>query len=148
MEENQEVVKKKIPFYKRKILMIPLVTVLVMAMVFAAPLIAYFHQTQVDLTVNEARSSADLPVSLTFNSGETVTSDKTIHNNANVQLCAVLSWEEVNNTNNVTYTDNLPISVTLAPGADTIVTTSFTADEVTEAGSVSGLVNYNKIVCV
>jgi hypothetical protein len=113
----------------------------------SATVVAYFHTVQVDLTVGEARSSADLPVTLTIGSGETMTTDKVIHNSANVQLCAELSWNETANANGVTYTNNLPIKVILPAGVDTTTTVSFTANEVTEAGTVTGNINYLKVIC-
>jgi len=141
--ENENGIPTK-PFYKRKALVIPLVALMSIGLIFA--LVPYFHQTQVDLTVNEARSSADLPASFSFVSGETQDLNRTIHNAANVDLCAELSWSEVNNTG-VTYTTNLPKTVTLLASSETIVTVSFTADQTTEIGSVSGNIQYSKIAC-
>jgi len=133
------------PIYKRKILVIPVIALMCMAFAYAA--VNYFHSIQVDMTVNEARSSVDVPFSLTFNSGETVTHDLTIHNAANVQLCAELTYNESSNVNGVTYTDNLPVTVTLAPASDTTQTVSFTADETTPAGAVVGNIVYTPIDC-
>ena len=47
---------------------------------FVIAVASSFHQTPVDLTVNEARSSADLPFSLSCLSGETISHDITIQN--------------------------------------------------------------------
>ena len=66
--------------------------------VVSALAVAYFHSVSVDLTVDEARNSADLPFSLTGYSGETVTKDLVIHNSANVPLSAQLSYVEKTNS--------------------------------------------------
>lgn len=142
MEQEQQT---STPLNRRKTFLA--ITIALLAVAFISATVAYFYTVQVDLTVNEARSSADLPVSLTFNSGETVNTDKTIHNSANVQLCALLSWEETSNVDGVAYSTNLPMQVNLAPSADTTVAVSFTANEITPAGSVTGNINYAKVAC-
>jgi predicted ribosomally synthesized peptide with SipW-like signal peptide len=134
------------PIYKRKVFVIPLVCLFALAIVTAGTY-AYFHSVQVDLTVTEARSSADLPASLSFMSGETVTLDRTIKNDANVELCALLEWVEVENVNLTEYVSNLPMQVTLAPKETTTVSVSFTATPVTPAGAVIGTIGYSKIAC-
>jgi hypothetical protein len=144
MEEQK--LSVKVPFYKKKIFVMPIACLMLFGII-SAVVVSYFHTTQVDLVVNEARSSADLPVTLTFYSGETIESNRTIHNSANVQLCAIMTYEEINNTNGVTYTNNLPIMITLAPLSDTTVATTFTAGEITEAGTVTGNILYSKIAC-
>jgi hypothetical protein len=125
--------------------MIPMVALFAIALVSAT--VAYFYSTQVDLTVSEARSSEDVAVSLSMLSGETETTDLTISNAANVDLCAELSWEQVENNKSVNYTTNLPQTLLLGAEADTTFTATFTADEVTDAGQVIGKVNYDKVVC-
>ena len=135
----------KVPFYKRKAVAIPLV--LVFAMVIVSATVAYFHSMQVDLVVSEARSSGDMDVVLSFMSGETDSTTQTIHNAANVALCAELSWAELNNTDGVIYTTNLPQTLTLAPGADTTATVTYTANEITPAGAVTGAIIYTKVAC-
>lgn len=124
---------------------IPLAVFMSLAIVSAVAVL-YFHQTNVDLTVTEARSSADVPFSLTAFSGETKTKDLVIHNSADVPLCASLSFvEDVNE--GVTYTNNLPMTITLSPSADTTATVSFSVNEVSEAGMINGTINYQKVVC-
>lgn len=142
MEEQTQTVK--VPFYKRKAVAIPLV--LVFAMVLVSATVAYFHSVDVDLTFTEARSSADLLVDLALKSGETNSTVLTISNAANVPLCAELSWNETEATN-ATYTNNLPLIVTLEPLADTNTTVNFTASQITEAGTVKGKIHYNKVAC-
>jgi len=105
----------------------------------------YFHSVPVDLTVSEARSSADLSFSLICNSGETITKDLTISNAANVPLNAKLLWVEDSNIDGVIYTTNLPMEVALAPLTDTIATISVTCDPITPVGQVNGTINYEKI---
>lgn len=123
--------------------LIPLFAILLIGVVVATGF-AYFHQTDMTLTVTEARSSADVPFELSCYSGETVTEDLVIHNAANVPLKALLTYEETLNEAGVTYTNNLPQTVNLAPEADTTVTVTMTCDETTEAGVVEGTINYQK----
>lgn len=144
METNNGI-PAKAPFYKNKAFVIPLVALFALAFISAATY-AYFHSVQVDLTVTEARSSADLPVTLSIKSGESTEMYPTIYNSANVQLCAILTWEQVGETN-VTYENNLPQTLTLPANANTQTTVTFTADEVTEAGLVTGNILYTKIAC-
>lgn len=134
------------PFYKRKSFLVPVVIVFAMALISAATY-AYFHQTQIDLTVNEARSSADVDVTLSCYSGETVMHNITIHNSAAINLCANLEYVETSNPNGVTYINDLPMDVNLMPGQDTTVFVQFTCDEVSEAGTVTGTIGYSKIAC-
>lgn len=125
-----------------KKLILPVGAILAISFVLAS--VAYFHQTQVSLNVDEARSSADIPFSLSGYSGETQTQTLTIHNSANVPLKAILTWQEEANPNSVTYIDNLPATIDLAPNTDTTFIVSFTFDEVTESGQVNGTINYEK----
>jgi len=129
---------------KKLLFAIPIVTILMAVAVFAV--VNYYHQVNVDITVSEARSSADVPFSLTCNSGETVTHLLTIHNSANVALNTELSWTELTNeVIPVLYTNNLPQTISLAPLADTTFTVSMTCDPVTPSGVVTGTVNMNKV---
>jgi hypothetical protein len=116
-------------------------------MVIVSATVAYFHSMQVDLVVSEARSSGDTSVTLAFMSGETMSVYPTISNAANVPLCAVLSWAELNNSAGVVYTNTLPQTLTLAPGVNTQATVNFTASEVTPAGTVNGQIEYTKVAC-
>lgn len=136
--EEQRVEKKS----KKWMFAIPVAVILTIAMVYATSL--YFHQVNVDITVSEARSSGDTPFSLTCMSGETVTHDVLIHNSANVALNAVVSWTEVDNANGVTYSTNLPQTVTINALSDLTVTASVTCNPTTEAGIVHGTVNFEK----
>jgi predicted ribosomally synthesized peptide with SipW-like signal peptide len=136
----------KIPFYKRKVFVMPLLAVFALTIISAATY-AYFHSVQVDLTVTEARSSADVDFSLSCYSGETVTKNLTIHNSANVQLCANLEVYDVANPSGVTFTHDLPRDITLAANSDTVTTLTLTCDEVSEVGIATGKIGYSKIAC-
>ena len=114
-----------------------LVTSGVMALV-----ISYFHQVNTDLTVVEARSSVDIPFSLSCFSGETKLSGLSVHNSADVPLKAQLTWTEDTNLGAVNYTTNLPMVLDLAPLADTFANVSMTCDALTPAGSVNGTISY------
>lgn len=124
---------------------IPLMALLLVGLVSAVAL--YFHSTTATLVVDEARSSADVDFSLNAYSGETKTQTITIHNNANVPLCAEISYEETANEDAVSYTTNLPQTITLAPEADTTATASFAVNEVSSAGTVTGTIYYTKVAC-
>ena len=117
---------------------------IVLSIILVSAVVVYFHSVEATITVNEARSSIDLPFALTCNSGETVIKDLTIHNSANVPLRVELTFSETSNTG-VTYTNNLPSVIDLTANADTITTVSFTCNPTTESGTLVGLINYNKI---
>lgn len=121
---------------------IPIAVLLMAVAVFAA--VSYYHQVNVDLTVSEARSSTDVPFSLSCMSGETVEHNLTVHNNANVALNTELTWTETENNESVLYSNNLPQTITLAPTSDTVFTVSMVCSPVTPAGVVIGTVNMNK----
>ena len=114
----------------------------------------YFATQQVDITVSEARSIGNTDtISLNCNSGETVTHDVVIHNNANVPLKAKLTWNQISNVDSedensaVIYTTSLGDDgqiVSLDPESDTTYTFSATCDPITDAGSVSGNIQYEK----
>lgn len=118
------------------------------AMVCAAT-VAYFHSVSTTVVVTEARSSADLPVTIEAYSGETTTRDITIKNEANVPLCSILSYVEDSNVDGVTYTSNLDggLKVTTNAGETNTYTAAFTADETTLPGTVEVTVNYEKVKC-
>ena len=125
---------------------IPMIALLFVGLVSAVA-ITYFHSTSSVLTVTEARSSADVDFALNAYSGETKTQTISIHNNANVPLCAEVSYTEDSNENAVDYSTNLPMTITLAPETDTTATASFSVSEVSAEGAVTGTVNYQKVVC-
>ena len=134
MEEQ----KKKSKISKKVI--IPALAILLIGCVVA--LGVYFYNTDVTLTVTEARESADLPVTLTCFSGETETWTTTIKNKADVDLKAQLVFEEVSNPNGVIYTTTAPVIVDLKKLSDTTQDVSITCDEITPAGVVTGILHY------
>lgn len=132
-------------FYKKKLFIIPAVLMLSLFLVSAA-VYAYFHTVQSDLVVSEARSSDDIDFTLNCVSGDTVTETLTIHNAAQVQLCAVVEYNETSNSG-VTYTHNLPQDIVLTANSDTAIDAEFTCDELTDEGTATGIIGYSKIAC-
>jgi hypothetical protein len=112
----------------------------------SAVVVAYYHQTETTIVVDEARSSADLPLTITGFSGETICRDVTIKNLANVPLKSVLSYTEDSNPNSVTYTSNLNGGLIVTTNANETNTyqACFTIGETTEAGSVVVTIKYQK----
>lgn len=133
---------------KTKVALSVVAAVLMIGMVLAS-VVAYYHSVSTSMVVTEARSSADLPVTLEAKSGETVTRDITIKNDANVPLCSVLSYVEDSNENGVVYTSNLDggMKVTTNAGETNTYTASFSADETTVEGTVDVTINYEKAKC-
>lgn len=112
--------------------------------------VAYFHTSDVTLTVTEARSSEDVAFSFNCLSGTTDTKNVVIYNAASVPLNVALDWTELTNTNGtdigvVIYTNNLPLNATLIPVDNTVIPVTFTCDAITDAGTVTGTIGYSKI---
>jgi hypothetical protein len=109
---ENETKETKVPFYKKKLLMVPAAFILVMGLAYAASLI--FHQADVTINVGEARHSDDGAFTFGCLSGETYTQNASIYNNANVNLYAEIIYSEINNTSanpsdpSVEYEVNLP----------------------------------------
>jgi len=138
---------KKATSKTKKVMLTSLVALFAIAMVMATA--AYFHSVSTTVVVTEARSSADLPVTINAYSGETTSRDITIKNDANVPLCSILSYTEDSNVDGVVYTSNLDggLKVTTNAGETNTYTASFTADETTLPGTVEVTVNYEKVKC-
>lgn len=141
-----ENIEKK-PFYKNKLLMVPAAFILVIGLVYAATLI--FHQSDVTISVGEARESTDGTFAFSCLSGETYTQNANIYNHANVALYADVAYFEVSNvptnsSNPVEYTVTLPtMPVLLTSGALTTVPVQVYCSEVSSAGAVTGQLVYS-----
>jgi len=146
METTQEEIKT-VPFYKKKIFMLPAIALLLVGFAFAATLV--FHQSDVTISVGEARYSADGTFAFNCLSGETYIQNANIYNYANVDLYAEVTYEEVSNTPTnpadpeVEYTVTLPVQPTLLVSKTwTVVPMELYCSEVSSAGSVEGLLTY------
>lgn len=111
--EQIQTQQTKTPFYKKKFIMVPLVAIMLVAIVSAAAF-TYYHSTQATLVVDEARSSADLPITLTGYSGETVCNNVSITNAGQNQLNSLLNYTINSNPNGVTFTSNLDGGIIVA----------------------------------
>lgn len=114
----------------------------ILALVVISAAIIYFHQTQVTLTVTEARYSTDADVSINCYSGETQTWTTNIYNYANVPLKAQLIFDETSNVDGVNYTTTAPVNVDLPATSWTTQDVSITCDDITNAGTVIGTLTY------
>ena len=108
------------PLYKRKILVIPLAMIIIVALVSAAVLFATSHVT---VTVSEALTTVDVSVAPSGYPGETISQDITIDSASGGDIPITLSWSETLNDNNVVYTYTGPENDTLEPGANVITLT-------------------------
>lgn len=124
----------------KKLLLIPIALVLCGVAIYAASL--YFHQVPVTMTIDEGRTSTDMPVNITGLSGETVSWTSTIRNQASVPLNARLNITEVSNPDGVIYTCDDTGLINLDPGVDTSVYPSCVINATTPAGIVELLINY------
>lgn len=130
----------------KKITGITLGVMFALSMIAAATAV-YFHQNNISVIASEGRQSTDTDVTLNCFSGETITSDRTIVNLANVPLCTELTYEQVDNVNGVVYTHNLPMKVTTGALSTGTYTTSYTCGETTPAGTVNGKITYTPVAC-
>ena len=128
----------------KKLYMIPFLAILAIGLAFAA--VAYYKSTATTLVVNEARSSADMPLTINGYSGETTCRNVTIQNAANVPLDSILSYVEDSNPSTVSYTSNIDGGLTVTTPALTTETypVCFTISETSEAGTVDLTINYQK----
>lgn len=102
-----------------------------------------FFTSSVDVTINEALSSTSTPVSVSGFPGEVVTATFTVDNAASVPLDVDLAWAEVTNVNGVTYSHDMPKTVTMVPGSNT-VTVSYTIDTGSPVGTFDGTVSFTR----
>lgn len=101
------------------------------------------HTINVDATVSEALSSTTLNLDFSGMPGETIVESISVNNGASVPLGVFISWNEDTNLNGVNYTTDMPQTVTLAPGANS-VDVSFTYTNDTVTGDVNGTVTLER----
>ena len=85
----------------------------------------YYHTIPVTSTIGEALSSTTVALNFSGFPGETIIQNIDVNNVANVPLNTELTWTEGNNLNLVNYTNDLPKTINLVPGAN-VVPVSFT----------------------
>lgn len=130
--ENQ--VKK--PFYKNKLLTVPFAILMTAALTLAVGI--YISSVHATVTVNEAISQDNAPIVITSAYPNMVSSQDIIINNAApVNETVTLTWNETSNPDGVSYSTNLPQTVTLASGANT-ETISFNIASDSINGTVEG----------
>jgi len=110
--------KIKTPLYKRKILVIPMLGLMLIALVSAAVLFETSHAT---VTVSEALSVAIVTVTPTGYAGDTISENITINSLSTGSIPITLEWVNGTNTDLVEFTYTGPVSDTLVTG-DNIIT--------------------------
>ena len=132
----------KIPLYKRKVFVIPMIALMLCAFVSAAVIFATSHAT---VTVTEALSTTD--ILMTVNPaypGETASVNITVNNLASVPLTVDLAWTDGTSTpDNVLYpieeTYTGPTTgVILAPNGDTVITLTWDITSGSGTGTFDG----------
>lgn len=114
--------------------------VLLTALVAAAVLYASIPTS---VSVSEALSTTTLSVSLSGFPGETLTKNIDVNNVGSVALNTRVSFAEDSNVNGVTYTTNMPETVLLAPGANT-VTVTYTILNDSPVGDFNGTIQLDR----
>ena len=138
---EEQITQQKVPFYKRKIYVIPLALFALISIVSAVVFIASIH---VNVSVNEALSTTTTSLSISGFPGETIESIIDIHNEASVPLNIELSCTETSNVNGVTYTTDMPKILILAPG-DNNVSVSHVIASNSSIGSFEGDISITRI---
>jgi hypothetical protein len=146
-----ETEETKVPMYKKKAFMIPVIAVMIAGFVFAGTLI--FHHSDVTISVGEARYSADGTFAFNCLEGEIFVQNANIYNYANVDLYADVAYSEVSNVPTdpsdpaVAYTVTLPAQPTLLTSKTwTTVPVEVHCSEVSSAGAVTGSLDYTKVI--
>jgi hypothetical protein len=131
--------KTKVPFYKRKTLVIPVVALFALSLIAAAVL---YHQTTVSFTVAEGLTANVTAVSIGGYPGETQSIAIEITNAGSVPVHTNLVWAEDANSG-VNYTTQMPTGVLINPGSN-IVIANFTTDTDSATGNYNGTISYNR----
>ena len=125
----------------KKQILIPSVLLLVLGLVCA---VVYLQTISVTATVSEAISSSTISLDFSGMPGETILQNIAIQNDASVPLNVEIIFNETDNVNGVTYTSDMPQTISIAPGlADYPV--SITYDTDTVAGDISGDIILNRV---
>ena len=124
----------------KKVLTIPAILLFAMGAVLAANLV-FFQHTSVDVHVSEALNQSVLSTSVASFPGETQVENYTITNDANVPLNVELSFQEDQNVNNVSYSTDLPKTVLMQPGSNT-VSAVFTIANDSVVGDFNGTISF------
>ncbi len=125
---------EKQKFYKRKAIIFPAVLIMSLVIVVAAVLVATIN---VDVTVNEAISTALVPISVGGFPNEVITESLAIANAGSNPIDVTITFTETGNLDLVNYTSNTPFVVTLAPGPNS-VDVSWTIDSSSPVGVFEG----------
>jgi len=115
----ENTIENTTPFYKRKVLVIPVVAVMMIALVAAAVVFATSHAT---ITVSEALSTVAISVAASGYAGDTISIPITIHNDGSSDLPITLDWTQTLNGLGVDYTYTGPLTADIAADADTVIT--------------------------
>ena len=101
MEKIENITKFKVPFYKRKALMIPTGIVLALGLVAAAYTLIF--SVHIYGVVNEPISGSDVNVILSpLYTGQAQNGSFVVTNKANVPEMSIIDWLNLGNTNNMT----------------------------------------------
>lgn len=120
---------------------------IVLGVMFIAGVLAvgiWYANINVTATVSEALSTTTTDVSVSGVSGEIVTKTFNITNAANRALNTELTWAEVTKTGGVIYTTDMPKTVALVPGLNTI-SVVFTYNTTSPLGTVAGTVTLTRV---
>jgi hypothetical protein len=126
---------------QRKVLMASAALLGTGGVAFAAVLIATLPA---QVTVNEAFSTTTASISISLFPGETGCSAIAIDNAASVPLDAEFVFSETSNPNLVVYTTDMPKTVTLSSGANS-VDACFSVDSASPAGPLNGTVAISRV---
>jgi len=151
MEENEisqaieelVVEKKNIKtvFYTKKVFIIPVSIILFMALVYAVSTIVATIPTTI--SVNEPLSSSTTSLSFSGYPGSSSSQTINVQNSGVISYNVSVDWVETSNSG-ITYSTNLPKTVEVAPGSNSIMI-DFSVATGSGIGSASGNVTVSRL---
>jgi len=138
----ENTIENTTPFYKRKVLVIPVVAVMMIALVAAAVVFATSHAT---VTVSEALSTVNLAVTPSGYAGETISQDITIKSLSSGDIPITIGWAPGNNTNSVIYTYTGPSTADIIANNDTVITLTWDIDSGSPNGDFDGIITLTRV---
>lgn len=126
-----------------KKLVIPAV-VLLGVFLIAGSIAVFVSSINVDATVSEPFETTTIALDFSGYAGETITKTVDINNKANVPLQVQFTWTEGSNVDGVEYTTDMPKTVTLDSGLNT-VDLVFVYEGDTPTGAVDGTITLDRV---
>lgn len=131
-KDYTEIIKK--PFYKRRVFIIPMVVIMLIALVSAATV--YYSSIHVTLTVNEALSMANVNVTFDEYPGNTVVYYANVTNHADNNITTFITWN-ADTSSDASVDIDVPQYFVIEPG-NHLIPIVFSVAPDSELGTISG----------